>query len=122
MTMPVRHMAAESGIETPSGDELARMDRARKGKKLSNADWDSEAKIAKMKDGTTHLAYKPEHAVEGNGRARAARGPGSAREYARRVRAAQAERRAQAARRKMGGATCTPRRTEDGRFLWLMRR
>ena len=23
-----------------------------------------EAKIAKMKDGTTHLAYKPEHAVD----------------------------------------------------------
>ena len=31
-------------------------------------DWvsksDPEAKIAKMKDGTTHLAYKPEHAVD----------------------------------------------------------
>ena len=40
----------------------------RKGKKLSNQDWvsrsDPEAKIAKMKDGTTHLAYKPEHAVD----------------------------------------------------------
>ena len=40
----------------------------RKGKKLSNTDWvsksDPEAKIAKMKDGTTHLAYKPEHAVD----------------------------------------------------------
>ena len=24
----------------------------------------SPAKIAKMKDGTTHLAYKPEHAVD----------------------------------------------------------
>ena len=36
--------------------------------KLSNQDWvsrsDPEAKIAKMKDGTTHLAYKPEHAVD----------------------------------------------------------
>jgi hypothetical protein len=35
---------------------------------LSNADWvsstDPEARIAKMKDGTTHLAYKPEHAVD----------------------------------------------------------
>ena len=35
---------------------------------LSNQDWvsksDPEAKIAKMKDGTTHLAYKPEHAVD----------------------------------------------------------
>ena len=40
----------------------------RKGKKLSNTDWvsksDPEARIAKMKDGTTHLAYKPEHAVD----------------------------------------------------------
>ncbi len=25
---------------------------------------DPDAKIAKMKDGTTHLAYKPEHAVD----------------------------------------------------------
>jgi len=61
-------MAAESGIETPSADDLIRLDRARKGKKLSNEDWvsgtDPEAKIAKMKDGTTHLAYKPEHAVD----------------------------------------------------------
>ena len=48
--------------------DLARLDRKRKGKKLSNEDWvsksDPEAKIAKMKDGTTHLAYKPEHAVD----------------------------------------------------------
>jgi transposase len=64
----LRRMAAESGIETPSADDLVRLDRARKGKKLSNADWvsktDADAKIAKMKDGTTHLAYKPEHAVD----------------------------------------------------------
>ena len=37
-------------------------------KKLSNQVWvsrsDPEATIAKMKDGTTHLAYKPEHAVD----------------------------------------------------------
>jgi len=64
----LKRMAAESGIETPSADDLVRIDRTRKGKKLSNADWvsktDPEAKIAKMKDGTTHLAYKPEHAVD----------------------------------------------------------
>jgi Transposase domain (DUF772) len=45
-----------------------RLDRKRKGKTLSNADWtsktDPDAKIARMKDGTTHLAYKPEHAVD----------------------------------------------------------
>jgi len=61
-------LAAESGIETPTAEDLVRLDRARKGKKLSNEDWvsksDPEAKIAKMKDGTTHLAYKPEHAVD----------------------------------------------------------
>ena len=38
------------------------------GQEASNQDWvsrsDPEAKIAKMKDGTTHLAYKPEHAVD----------------------------------------------------------
>ena len=64
----LKRMAAESGIETPSADDLIRLDRARKGKKLSNEDWvsgtDPEAKIARMKDGTTHLAYKPEHAVD----------------------------------------------------------
>jgi hypothetical protein len=61
-------MATESGIETPSAEDLARFDRKRKGKTLSNVDWksptDPDAKIAKMKDGTTHLAYKPEHAVD----------------------------------------------------------
>jgi transposase len=61
-------MAKESGIETPTIDDMVRMDRQRKGKKLSNKEWaspvDLDAKIAKMKDGTTHLAYKPEHAVD----------------------------------------------------------
>jgi transposase len=61
-------MAQESGVETPTAEDLARFDRKRKGKTLSNADWesptDTDARIAKMKDGTTHLAYKPEHAVD----------------------------------------------------------
>jgi transposase len=61
-------MAQESGVATPTLDDLVRLDRARKGKKLSNEDWtsptDPDAKIARMKDGTTHLAYKPEHAVD----------------------------------------------------------
>ena len=64
----LERLAAQSGIETPTAEDLVRLDRARKGKKLSNEDWvsksDPEAKIAKMKDGTTHLAYKPEHAVD----------------------------------------------------------
>ena len=53
--MPTR-MATESGIETPNAEDLARFDRKRKGKTLSNADWkrptDPEAKLARMKDGT----------------------------------------------------------------------
>jgi transposase len=61
-------MAQESGIETPTTDDLVRLDRVRKGKTLSNKEWtsktDPEARIAKLKDGRTHLAYKPEHAVD----------------------------------------------------------
>ena len=49
-------LARESGIETPSAEDLLRIDRNRKGKTLSNEDWvsksDPEARIAKMKDGT----------------------------------------------------------------------
>ena len=64
----LKHLAQESGIETPTADDLVRLDRKRKGKKLSNQDWvsksDPEAKITRMKDGTTHLAYKPEHALD----------------------------------------------------------
>ena len=47
---------------------MVQLDRKRKGKKLSNEDWtsptDPDAKIARMKDGSTHLAFKPEHAVD----------------------------------------------------------
>jgi len=61
-------MAQESGIDTPSADDLVRIDRNRTGKKLSNEEWisqtDPDARIAKLKDGRTHLAYKPEHAVD----------------------------------------------------------
>ena len=61
-------MAKESGIETPTAEQLVRLDRNRRGKKLSNADWESrtdpDARIAKLKDGRTHLAYKPEHAMD----------------------------------------------------------
>ena len=61
-------MAQESGIETPTAEDLIRLDRQRKGKTLSNEEWvsqtDPDARIARLKDGTTHLAYKPEHAVD----------------------------------------------------------
>jgi transposase len=61
-------LAQASGIETPTAEDLAKFDRKRKGKKCSNDDWfnpnDPDAKVAKMKDGTTHLAHKNEHAVD----------------------------------------------------------
>jgi len=60
-------LAKASGIKTPTRDALARLDRKRK-KKTSNTDWtspaDPDAKVAKMKDGRTHLAHKAEHAVD----------------------------------------------------------
>ena len=64
----LQRLAKESGVETPTADDLVRLDRQRPGKKLSNEDWESPsdpgARIAKMKDGRTRLAYKPEHAVD----------------------------------------------------------
>ena len=60
-------LAKQSGIETPTREDLAKLDRKRKNKG-SNDDWqnphDPDAKITKMKDGTTHLAHKAEHAVD----------------------------------------------------------
>jgi transposase len=60
-------LAQASGIETPTRDDLARLDRKRT-KKGSNDDWthphDPDAKITKMKDHRTHLAHKAEHAVD----------------------------------------------------------
>jgi transposase len=67
----VRLMREEGVIapgEEPSDEEVRRFDRNRKDKKVSNEEWvsetDPEAKIARMKDGTTHLAYKAEHVVD----------------------------------------------------------
>ena len=60
-------LAKESGIETPTREDLAKLDKKRKNK-ASNDDWqnphDPDARITKMKDGTTHLAHKAEHAVD----------------------------------------------------------
>jgi len=60
-------LAQESGIATPTREELGRLDRKRK-KKGSNREWvnphDRDARITKMKDGRTHLAHKAEHAVD----------------------------------------------------------
>ena len=64
----IRRLAAASGVETPTRADLARFDRSRKNKKTSNKEWkspqDPDAKIAKMKDGRTHLAHKTEHGVD----------------------------------------------------------
>ena len=64
----LKKLAAEAGLEEPTREQLARFDRKRKKKKTSNRDWkhphDPDARITKMKDGRTHLAYKAEHAVD----------------------------------------------------------
>ena len=63
----LRQLAQAEGIEQPTREQLARLDRKRK-KKSSNDDWtnpnDHSARITKMKDGRTKLAYKAEHAVD----------------------------------------------------------
>src|SRR5262245_22094074 len=61
-------LAKEAGIKKPTDDQLRQFDRTRKGKKTSNDDWqspsDPDARITKMKDGTTSFGYKAEHAVD----------------------------------------------------------
>ena len=66
-----RLMQAEGVLgpdETPTFQQLRDFDRTREGKTTSNAEWhspsDPDARIMQMKDGTTHLAYKAEHAVD----------------------------------------------------------
>jgi hypothetical protein len=63
----IKRLAEEEGVENPSDDDARRLDRKRK-KSVSNEDWESEtdpdSRIAKMKDGRTHLAYKAEHVVD----------------------------------------------------------
>jgi transposase len=63
----LKDLAKAAGIENPTREQLARLDRKRK-KKGSNKEWknpnDPDARIAKMKDGSTHLAHKAEHAVD----------------------------------------------------------
>jgi IS5 family transposase len=67
----LRRLAAEEGVEIQSKSDLIRYDKDRQQqgkKKVSNEEWvspsDPEARITKMKDGTTHLAYKAEHVVD----------------------------------------------------------
>lgn len=64
----LKRLAKEAGMENPTDEELVRFDRKRKDKTTSNTEWESAtdgaSRIAKMKDGRTHLAYKAEHAVD----------------------------------------------------------
>ena len=68
----IKRLMQEEGVieegEEPTVEEIARFDRKRKDKKVSNREWQSEtdpdSRITKMKDGRTHLAYKAEHAVD----------------------------------------------------------
>ena len=61
-------LAKDAGIENPTDKDLRKFDKKRKGKKVSNDDWqspsDPDARIMRMKNGDTHLAYKAEHAVD----------------------------------------------------------
>src|SRR2546430_15144577 len=63
----LKRLAQESGIATPTREQLARLDRKR-ARKGSNEEWehphDPDARLAKMKDGRTHLAHKVEQAVD----------------------------------------------------------
>jgi transposase len=67
VTRLMREEEIVAADEEPSDEELRRYDKKRK-KKVSNDEWvsktDAEARITKMKDGTTHLAYKAEHVVD----------------------------------------------------------
>jgi transposase len=58
----------EKDDDPPSDETLRKFDKSRTDKKVSNDEWtsptDPDARITKMKDGTTHLAYKAEHVVD----------------------------------------------------------
>jgi transposase len=64
----LKRLLAEQGVTNPTDEEIRRFDKKSKDKKVSNQDWqspaDPDSRITKMKDGTTHLAYKAEHAVD----------------------------------------------------------
>jgi transposase len=63
----LKRLMKDEGVDDPTDEDLRRFDKKRK-KKCSNAEWESKsdpaARIAKMKDGRTHLAYKAEHVVD----------------------------------------------------------
>jgi transposase len=63
-----RLLQETEGVENPTDEDLRRFDRTRKDKRVSNEEWvsttDPDSRIAKMKNGETHLAYKAEHVID----------------------------------------------------------
>jgi transposase len=63
----LRTLMEEEGVDDPTDEDIRKFDKKRK-KKVSNKEWmspnDADARIAKMKDGRTHMAYKTEHAID----------------------------------------------------------
>jgi hypothetical protein len=68
VTRLMREAGAVEADEEPTDEQISRFDKQRKDKQVSNDDWvsttDDESRITRMKDGTTHLAYKAEHVVD----------------------------------------------------------
>ncbi|WP_267929079.1 hypothetical protein [Desulfolithobacter dissulfuricans] len=64
----VKELMREAGEDPTGSAAVVRFDKKRPNKTLSNRDWQSEtdpdARITRMKDGTTLLAYKSEYAVD----------------------------------------------------------
>jgi transposase len=64
----LRRLGEDAGMKDPTDEELRRFDKRRKGKKMSNDDWqsktDPDSRVMKMKDGRTHLSYKAEHVLD----------------------------------------------------------
>jgi transposase len=63
----LKELAQAEGLENPTREQLARLDRKRQ-KKGANQEWkspvDPDARITKMKDGRTHLAHKAKQVVD----------------------------------------------------------
>ena len=68
VTRLMREAGAIEADEEPTDEQIRRFDKQRKDKQVSNDEWvsttDDESRITRMKDGTTHLAYKAEHVVD----------------------------------------------------------
>jgi transposase len=67
-TTYLKKLCEAQGVENPTVEDARRMDRKRKGKKMSNKDWKSptypNVRIVQLKDRRTRLGYKAEHIVD----------------------------------------------------------